>query len=167
VDALGGLHGVVVRLAAGALILLLAACGPQAGAPEAPTIEQALAHVEAIIDLVESGGASRVCDFGGPTCPASVEPLDLRAVPATRPKITSVRVVPRVDHDNGTWSNAYVRVELCGIDGLGKIYHSEMMVYWHRGRIVSTEPAYWLGIGIADDNIVGAPAGPSQPCLGG
>ena len=154
------------RLATGALILLLAACGSQASAPEAPTIEQALAHVEAVIQLVESGGANRVCDFGGPTCPMSVDTLDPRAVPTTRPKITSVRLVPRVDHEDGTWSSAYVRVELCGIDGLGKIYHSEMMVYWHRGKIVSTEPAYWLGFGIADGPVVGAPAGPPEPCVG-
>lgn len=154
------------RLVAGAFVLLLAACGPQAGAPDAPTVEQARAHVEAIIQLVESGGADRVCDFGGPTCPDSVGRLDLRAVPTTRPKITRIGVVPRVDHDDGTWSNAYVRVELCGIDGIGRIYHSEMMVYWDRGKIVSTEPAYWLGIGIADDPVIGAPTGPPEACVG-
>ena len=156
----------MTRLVAGTLVLLLAACGPQASAPEAPTTEQALAHVEALIKLVESGGASRICDFGGPTCHDSVDPLDPRAFPTTRPKITNVRLVPRVDHPDGTWSNAYVRVDLCGLDGRGQTYHSEMMVYWNRGRIVSTEPAYWLGLGIADGPVVGAPGGPPQPCVG-
>lgn len=154
------------RLVSGALVLLLVACGSQANAPEAPTIEQALAHVDAIVHLVESGGASRVCDFGGPTCSDLVEPFDPGAVPTTRPKITSVRLVPRVDHDDGTWSSAYVRVELCGLDGHGETYHSEMMVYWNRGKIVSTESAYWLGFGIADDPVVGAPDGPPEPCVG-
>ena len=39
------------------------------------------------------------------------------------------------------------------------------MVYWHRGRIASIEPAYWLGMTIPDDPVVGAPE-PEVACPG-
>ena len=151
-------------LAALALAMVVAACSATSGPAAPPSQAEALQHLEAAIAMVESGNASRICELGPPSCPHSVEPLDLAAVPSTRPSVIRVRTRQGVDHGDGTWSNGSVIIELCGMDGLGKPYQSDMQVYWHEGRIVSTVPAYWLGIQFAEDPVVGPPDGPIGAC---
>ena len=125
-----------------------------------PTEGQALEHLQGLIAAVEAGRAASICDFGPPGCSDSVEPFEPERVPTERPVLMSVRTVPAVDLGNGYWNRSYVRLELCGVDGLGQPYHAEMMVFWHDGRVVSQVPAYWLGFGIADDGLAGAPQPP-------
>lgn len=152
------------RLTAVALAMVAAACSAQPEPAGPPSAAEALQHLEAVIALVQSGDASRVCDFGGPTCSMSIDHMDPNAVPRARPVIMSIRTLQPLDHGNGTWSNGGVLIELCGLDGLGKPYQSDMLVYRSRGRVVSTEPAYWLGIQIISDPVVGAPARPPEAC---
>jgi hypothetical protein len=152
------------RVAAIGLAILVAACASGPRLDSAPSEAQALQHLESIIAFVQAGDVSRICDYGGPTCSMSIDRLDPQAVPHGRPTIMSIRTIPPIDHGDGTWSNGLVLIELCGIDGLGKTYQSGMQVYWNRGRIVATEPAYWLGIGFATDPVVGAPTGPPEAC---
>ena len=148
------------------LAALVLACGraPGPGRDRAPSEAQALQHLESIIALVQTGDVSRICDYGGPTCAMSIDRLDPQAVPHGRPTIMSIRTIEPVDHGDGTWSNGLVLIELCGIDGLGKPYQAGMQVYWDRGRIVATEPAYWLGIGFATDPVVGPPTDEPGAC---
>lgn len=145
-----------------AVALVLGCVSPSRGPAQdvPPTEAQAREHLQAAIALVDAGQAASICDLGGPTCRDFVEPFDAARVPTTRPVLLDVRTVPAVDLGGGTWSGAYVRVEVCGVDGLGQAYHSELMVYWYRGKIVSTAPAYWLGVTIPDGPVVGAPEPP-------
>jgi hypothetical protein len=152
------------RLTTALLVIAIAACAGRAGPAAPPSEVEALQYLEAAIAMVQSGNASRICELGPPSCPQTVEPLDQAAVPSTRPSVIRVRTRPGVVHGDGTWSNGSVIIELCGVDGLGKPYQSDMQVYWHEGRIVSTVPAYWLGIQFAEDPVVGAPDGPIGAC---
>jgi len=145
-----------------ALVAALGCVSPSRGPDQdvPPTEGQALEHLQSLIALVEAGHAGSICDLGGPLCKDFVEPFDAARVPTTRPLLLEVRTIPAVAVGEGKWRGSYVRIEVCGVDGRGDPYRSEMMVYWNRGRIVSTQPAYWLGMIIADDPVVGAPEPP-------
>ncbi|MCI0345086.1 MAG: hypothetical protein L0221_06505 [Chloroflexi bacterium] len=143
---------------------VVAACAGQAGPAAPPSESEALQHLESVIALVQAGHADRICDFGGPTCSMSIDDADSSQVPQARPVVMSIRTLQPVDHGNGTWSSGGVLIELCGLDGLGKPYQSDMLVYRNRGRVVSTEPAYWLGIQIISEPAVGPAAGPPEAC---
>ena len=152
------------RFAPGVLAIVVAACSGRAGPAAPPSEAEALQHLESAITMVESGNASRICELGPPSCPQTVEPLDQAAVPSTRPSVIRVRTRQGVVHGDGTWSDGSVIIEVCGVDGLGKPYQSDMQVFRHEGRIVSTVPAYWLGFQFADDAVVGPPDGPIGAC---
>ena len=152
------------RAAALALVGLVVACAGRAGPPPPPSRAEALQHLERIIALVQTGDLRNLCDLGGPTCPMSIDSMDPRTVPRGRPTIAAMRTLEAVDNGDGSWSGAGVIIELCGIDGLGKLYHSDMLIARVRGQIVATEPAYWLGIKIASDPVVGPPSGPPEAC---
>jgi hypothetical protein len=156
----------VSRLAriAAVLALVVAGCGSSYRPPAPPTEAEARAHLDAVVDLVQAGAFRRVCELGVATCESFLEDANPVAVPRDRPVVTGIRTVDPVDHGDGTWSNGGVLFDLCGIDGLGAEYHSQMLVIRRDGRLLSIQPVYWLGVGVALDPVVGAPEPPPAPC---
>ena len=70
-------------------------------------------------------------------------------MPATVPEVIGTRVIPYSDLGGGMLTVGGRVLMLCGRDGLGKSYYSEMLVFFDGDRLISTGTPYWVGMTIA------------------
>lgn len=98
---------------------------------------------------MRSRDLSHLCDLGGGTCKQILEKSDPATVPATIPEVIGTRVIPSSDLGGGMSTLGGRVLMLCGRDGLGKRYYSEMLVFFDGGRFVSTGTPFWVGMTIA------------------
>jgi len=133
------------------LVILLAGCGGLASrTPIPPPSEaEALAHLAQVEGVVRSGDLSHLCDLGSGTCKQILENADPATVPATVPEVIGTRVIPYSDLGGGMSTVGGRVLMLCGRDGLGKSYYSEMLVFFDGDRLISTGTPYWVGMTIA------------------
>lgn len=142
---------------------LFACSGAPAPPPPAPSEESAFAYLDAVVDMVASGDAGSICSVGVSTCDQLLRQADPRTVPSTPPEIVGTRVLaPTRVSDNG-WSSGGLLLRLCGTDGLGEPYYSEMLVFEDQGRLLSVNTPYWLGFTISETSTTGE-INPGRPC---
>ena len=148
------------------LVILLAGCGGIASrTPVPPPSEaEALAHLAQVEGVVRSGDLSRLCDLGSGTCKQILERSDPAMVPNTVPVVVGTRVIPHSDLPGGMWTDGGRVLMLCGRDGLGKRYYSEMLVFFEDGRVISTGTPYWVGMTIANGTTTEASSPPVPGC---
>lgn len=164
-DSLVRVLGILGRAAVAiAGIVLVAACTTPPQAVGAPSVQAARQHLDKIIAVVESGDITHICDLGGPTCPDVLTGLAWERLPSSPPTVVDTTTLQPVDQLDGTTSGAGVLITLCGLDGPGQSYRSNMLIYFDQGRLVATEPIYWTGFQIAMSPVVGAPSPSPAAC---
>jgi hypothetical protein len=156
---------IVKRLGAWALIVMLAAaCGPAAFVPPAaPTPEAAQVYLDQVVALVEGGNVASVCSMGGGTCQHSLEAADPGAIPNTPPRVVGTRVLAPNQHADGSWDVGGRVIQVCGTDGKGDPYFSELLVFYDAGRLISTNPLFWTRTLVVTGPAT-APSAPPNPC---
>ena len=156
----------MARLGRSALVLIAISAFGCAGAPGgvrsddtgAPSRAEAERHLDAVVAVVESGDLTHLCDVGSATCQHTLDIADPAAVPTAGPTIIGSRVIGR------TATTAGGRVlELCGRDGLGHSYYSEMLVFRDGERLLSTGTIFWVGITIPGTSTTGQ--GQARTCV--
>jgi hypothetical protein len=146
------------RFVLGAILALVVGCGPGAYTPPPPpTEEAAIAHLDEVVRLVQSGGVESICSFGSGTCPHELRAMDAAAVPALRPHVVGTRVLAPKRNADGTWAIGGRVISLCGVDGRGEPYSSEMLVFSDGNRLISTNTLYWTGSHVATGDSTGSP----------
>jgi len=132
------------RLAAALLLVLaVAAClsaGPPAGT--IPTVEEAQGHLDEIVRLARAGDFEALCALGDANCENSLEFAGRDAVPPDPPRIIATRTVPTTV-SNGLQSRGGIVFVLCGVDGRGEPYDSEMLVFHDGNGLRAINPVYW------------------------
>ena len=132
--------------------LFIAACvvvpAPTPGPP--PSEAEALAYLESVIAVVESGDLSRLCELGPGTCESVLDGTDPATIPTTRPLVVSMRVLDSRQEEGGGWRVGGRILEVCGIDGLGHPYASEILVFRAEGGLIGIQPVFWTGMRIAE-----------------
>ena len=148
------------------LAILMAGCGGVGGrTPVPPPSEaEALAHLAQVEGVVRSGDLSHLCDLGGGTCKQILEKSDPATVPNTVPVVIGTRVIPHSDLPGGMWTDGGRVLMLCGHDGLGQRYYSEMLVFFDEGLLVSTGTPFWVGMTIANGSTTEASSAPIPVC---
>lgn len=125
------------------LVLAVAACttaGPAAGT--IPTIEEAQRHLDEIVRLARAGDFEGLCALGDGNCERILEMAGRDAVPPDPPSVVGTRTVPTTS-SNGQQSFGGVVFVLCGIDGRGDHYDSEMLVFHDGNGLRAINPVYW------------------------
>lgn len=146
------------------IAVLVAACAlPGTATPAPPPSEAATAaYLAEVVRVVLAGDLDRLCDLGGGTCRRQLrEGAD--AAPRTAPRVVGSIVVPPTLLSDGNWRVGGRLLQLCGLDGLGRRYYSEMLVFADRGRLISLEPVFWTGLQIETAAMVTRTPGPG-PC---
>lgn len=132
------------------VILLLAglvgACGSPApsGAPSLNDAEQQLAKLFA---LAKAGAFTQLCAIGDGNCQRTLDDVGVTSAPTSSPVILSTRLISPSGNSMGG------RVlEVCGTDGSGHTYRSEILVFWDGASLRTINPVFWSGTKIADDD---------------
>ena len=143
---------------------LVACAGAPAPPPSPPSEEAARTYLDAAVSMVLAGDWARICSIGSATCDQILRKANPAAVPVAAPTVLGSRVLEPEQGPDGIWTTGGRVLELCGRDGMGQPYYSEMLVFQEQGRLISTATPFWLGIGIAETPTVGKP--PVTPTCG-
>jgi hypothetical protein len=131
------------------LVLAVAACtsaGPAAGT--IPSVEQAERHLDEIVRLARAGDFDAMCALGDGNCEGMLEMAGRDAVPPDPPKVIGRRTVPSTSA-NGQQSFGGIVLVVCGIDGRGRAYDSEVLVFNDGNGLRAINPVYWSRTRIA------------------
>ena len=142
-----------------AIATILVACvGAPAPPLSPPSEEAARTYLDAAVSMVLAGDWARICTIGSATCDQMLRKANPAAVPVTAPTFLGSRVLEPEQGPDGIWTSGGRILELCGRDGIGQPYYSEMLVFQEQGRLISTATPFWLGFRIAETPTVGQPA---------
>jgi len=129
-----------------------AAVSPDVGS--VPAESEARSLLARIVAAAQGGDFAELCSFGDPSCADTLEGAGRDAVPPLPPTVAGTRVIT-------TTANRYggLVLQLCGIDGRGQRYATEMLVLRSAGGLKAIQPVFWSGMRIATDD----EAGPNEP----
>jgi hypothetical protein len=147
-----------VRPAVGALLLALALLGCRIAAQGAPPPTEAEARqlLARIVQAAQIRDFDGLCALGDANCPDMLAAAGRASVPAAPPTIVGVEAIQPADGGNGAVVSGGILFLLCGVDGLGKPYYSEMFVLRSGAGLTAIQPIYWSGMRLARDPTAGA-----------
>jgi hypothetical protein len=141
--------------------LAVAACaGPKAYAPATPPSEtDSRTLVHQVIDLALARRFDQLCALGTPQCTNVLLSTGTDTVPSDSPTIVAVTTVPNKETSPGTWTPGGILFSLCGLDGKGAPYHSQLLVSENPSGtgLMAMEPVFWGGF------TVGSPVAEPKP----
>jgi len=115
-----------------------------------PTLEEAHGMLDRLVGLARAGSFDELCTVSGDgNCERVLEAAGADAVPPRPPTVVATRVVPSVADGEQLTLGGVVLV-LCGIDGLGNHYDSEMLVVHGDTGLRAINPIYWGRTRIGD-----------------
>jgi len=151
------------------LALLLAGCGllPVGAPPPAPSVDEASAHLDRVIDAGLARDWPLLCSLASGTCEGELQGAEHLA-PDEPPRVADI-VVREPTREGQGWLSGGVLFVLCGADGLGDPYESEVLVFDDGERLLATAAVYWKGTRVSfappgDDFVVEEPAGGPSRC---
>ena len=127
--------------------------------PPPPTEARARAALDRVVALARAGDFERLCGLSDGNCHIILEQAGEDAVPPDPPTVFGTRVMVPVPLSDGAWQGGGVVLEVCGIDGRGQPYRSEVLAFDDGHAIRLINPIYWSGVTIS--GFAGAGAAPS------
>jgi hypothetical protein len=123
---------------------LVAGCS--AGSPPAgtiPTAEEARGLLDQLVSRARARDFEGLCALGDGNCEQSLEEAGRDAIPPRPPTIVGTSIIPTSTTAEGQRSFGGVVLVLCGIDGHGEHYDSEMLVFHGGNGLRAINPIYW------------------------
>jgi hypothetical protein len=143
------------------IAVLLGACSSGYHPTAPPTLAETRAFIAKMVQLAQAREFDKLCEMGGGNCERILETAGATNVPADPPTVARIYVVPSVVHSDGSWSQGGQMVEMCGTNGSGAPYQTQMLVFRDPTQgVIAIEPIYWSGIGINLD--AAQPVGPAS-----
>jgi hypothetical protein len=128
-----------------------------------PTAEEATASLNRLVTLARAGDFEELCAIGDGNCPRTLAEVGADARPLDPPTVVGSRSVEPNEVSGALGGRV---LELCGVDGRGREYYSEILVFRDdAGLLRVINPVYWSGITIAggQTTIASPAATPSCP----
>ena len=141
----------------GAAAVLVSACavGP------VPTLGEASGMLDQLIAFAQAGDFDGLCSIGDLNCQDTLADVGLESAPTERPIVRGTRVVDANPDIGATGGRV---LELCGIDGLGRRFSSEILVFRDSGTLRVINPVFWSGISIAAGETTLESPPPAESC---
>ena len=114
-----------------------------------PTQQEALGYLDRVVTLASQGDFDSICAIGDGNCRQHLDDAGRDAVPPDPPTVVRTSVIPTSTTSDGQRSLGGVVLVLCGIDGHGEHYDSEMLVFHDGHGLRAINPIYWAGTRIA------------------
>lgn len=134
--------------AAALLAVIMSACVAMPAAPTVPSDTQARDLLQRATTLAQQGRFDELCSLGGTACSKFLSAVGVTAVPKSSPTILKSEPEFPQPVDQGQLTAAGRKLTVCGIDGNGRPYRTEMLVTWRDGQLHLVEPIYWSGMTI-------------------
>jgi hypothetical protein len=144
---MNGPTGWIVVLVAASL---LGACGGTYVPPAPPSDADAIAYLNAVVDVAKAGNPAALCTLGSGNCERTLgEAGGPGAVPGGRPVVVGSVAIQPTRRADGGWDTGGRLLFLCVVDAQGGSVETDMLVFRNdAGKLVSIEPVYWSGIQI-------------------
>ena len=140
-----------VGLAVVAIALLIAGCAafqpPPNEPPPPPPLDEARAHLERVIQAGLARDWNGLCALASGTCEQELRGNESLA-PKQAPDVAEFEVLEPIGNADG-WSSGGVRFTLCGTDGAGNPYESQVLVFDDGERLLAAAAVYWTGTGVS------------------
>ncbi len=149
---------VLVALGVGGSVLIPALSRP---APP-PTEAQARAALDEAVSLARAGDFTGLCAIGGGNCQRTLDDAGRDAVPTAAPTVIGTRVIEPTQLAGGAWDLGGRVLGVCGIDGRGQPYRSEVLVFQDGQTMRMIEPVYWSRLTIGSAASAVTAPGPAQ-----
>jgi hypothetical protein len=127
-----------------------AGCSSSDGEPAAPVVRpvseaEAVAVIDRAVVLASAGDLEGLCAMTRARlmCESSLRSVGHGSVPDADPQVLRTTVHEPVHHRGGGVSLGGTAVEVCGTDGLGRPYRSEVMVLDQGDGPEPMDPIYW------------------------
>ena len=148
------------RIVLAAVAGLAMACSSEPPAGTIPSQEEALGFLGRVVVLARQGDFEAICAIGDGNCKRHLDDAGRDAVPPNPPVVVRTSIIPTSTTSAGQQSLGGVVLVLCGIDGHGQHYESEMLVFHDGSGLRAINPIYW-----GRTRIAGSPgfAGSSEP----
>jgi hypothetical protein len=149
-----------------ALAIGISGCVAPAATPFPPPSEaEARQLLGQVVDRVVGGRVDSVCELGSGTCPAELRNSDRATVPRDGPTVLGSEALQPSLRSDGNWDLGGLILKLCGRDGEGQPYYSEMLVFRDPQRgLIATNALYWLGSRVVRSPAVPAAMGDVPDC---
>jgi hypothetical protein len=130
----------ILLLGFAALVTACSSGEPPAGT--IPTVDEARGFLDQVVELAQAGDFASLCAIGDGNCMDHLEDAGRDAVPPDPPTIVRTGTVPTTSSGGQTSLGGIVFV-LCGVDGHGDHYDSEMLVFHDGSGLRAINPVYW------------------------
>ncbi len=116
--------------------------------PPPPSDAQARAALDRAVAYARAYDFDGLCSLSDGNCSFLLQQAGRDAVPSDPPTVYGERVLQPTHLSNGAWDGGGRVLQVCGIDGRGHPYRSEVLAFTTGSTITLINPVYWSGVGI-------------------
>jgi hypothetical protein len=139
------------------------ACSTRATLAPPPSEVETVEFLDHIVDLARAGDFDALCAVGGGNCRRALGDAGADAVPDAAPTILGTWLLGDTPAGGGYSVGGRI-LEVCGVDGRGRTFRTQMLIFSESGQLKAIEPVYWSGIRIATDPNVGPDPSVAATC---
>lgn len=108
--------------------------------------------LQGAIDATAQNDIEALCELGGSelSCQNAWQNTgEWPAAPGVQPVVVNSRILPEQQQDNGNVSRGGLILEVQGVDGLGRAFNTDFLVFDEGGgMLVALNPVYWTGTSV-------------------
>lgn len=139
------------------VVLSVSACGLKSNGSDDISVEQATDFLNRAVEYATSHDLNKLCGLSSSSLMCQTQWKDAgewAGVPEEPPVIVDTYLIPTKKFKNGMRQQGGRLLILCGIDGMGKPYRTEMLVFsgGQRHGLKATNVIYWSGASIGRFN---------------
>ena len=127
--------------------------------PPPPSDAAARATLDRAVAYARAYDFDGLCGLSDGNCSFLLQQAGRDAVPPDPPTVYGERVLQPTQLANGAWDGGGRVLQVCGIDGRGNPYRSEVLAFTTGSTITLINPVYWSGVSI--QSIAGGQTAPS------
>ena len=127
--------------------------------PPPPSDAQARAALDRAVAYARAFDFDGLCGPSDGNCSFLLQQAGRDAVPPDPPTVYGERVLQPTQVANGAWDGGGRVLQVCGIDGRGNPYWSEVLAFTTGSTVTLINLVYWSGVGI--QSIAGGQTAPS------
>jgi hypothetical protein len=128
--------------------------------PPPPSEAAARAVLDRAVTYARAYDFAGLCSLSDGNCPIILQQAGRDAVPLDPPIVYGTRILQPTQLANGGWDAGGRVPQVCGIDGRGRPYRSEVLAFTSGSTVTLINPVYWSGMGIAS-----VPHGQAAPSI--